>query len=336
MSLPLRSRVLLRGAVVTLKHHRVEVGIAAVALLLLGAWAVAIEYQLRALGLPSDCVANLLQGGPPDDNRCPVGQVAAWSSIVNFQAGPLMGIVSWVPLFVGLLAGVPIVARELETGTSQTAWSLYGSRSRWLGSQLVPVLLVLGAASIFLALVASVIEQHRIDWGEPARLYSDIGLHGIPALARTLAAFGIGLLAGASIGRSLPAFVVGLALALVVSAGVGWAGDQWLAAQPVVPLADGDAAHITRWIWLTPDGSFIEEAQARALVPADVAAQDVGNPQAGHSIVWLQDAGFTLVPAGVSHEAAAAWSPYYSAAFASVGMTSMLLATFIVSRRRPV
>lgn len=331
-----RARVLLRGSVVTLKHHRVEVGLAALTLLVLTAWALAIEYQLGALGLPSECITNLLQSGPPAGGSCPQAQVAAWTSIINFQAGPLMGIVSWAPLLVGLLGGVPIVARELETGTSQTAWSLYASRSRWLASQLIPVLLVLGAASIVLAAISSVIEQHRIDWGEPARLYSDIGVYGIPALARTLTAFGIGLVAGALVRRSLPAFVVGLALALVVGTGIGWAGDQWLAAQPVVPLQEGDAAHVTRWLWLTPDGTFLDETQARALVPADVAEKDVGNPQAGNSIVWLQDQGFTLVPAGVSHEAAAAWSPYYSAAFVSVGIASILFAAFIVSRRRPV
>lgn len=335
MNLPPRWLVLLRASLVTLKHHRFEVGVAALAVLALGAWALAIEYQLGALGLPSECIRNLLQDGPPDDSRCARPLINAWTAIINFQAGPLMGMQSWIPLLVGLLGGVPIVARELEAGTTQTAWSLYGSRSRWLGAQLIPVMVTLGAASLFMAVMASEIEQHRIDWGEPARLYSDIGLHGIPALARTFAAFGLGLLAGALIGRSLPAFVVGLAFALAVSAGVGWAGDQWLASQPAAPLDEEEAAHITQWMWLAPDGTLIDDAHAKALVPEDVAARDVGSPQAGHSIVWLQSQGFQLVAAGVSNEVAAGWSPYFSAALAGVGATSMLLATVVVKRRRP-
>lgn len=45
--------------------------------------------------------------------------------------------------------GVPIVARELEARTAQTAWSLSGSRLRWLLRQMAPILILLGVTVSF-------------------------------------------------------------------------------------------------------------------------------------------------------------------------------------------
>ena len=52
------------------------------------------------------------------------------------------------PVVAGLLAGGPIVARELESGTARLAWSLGPSRLRWFVQRAVPILasvLVAGA-----------------------------------------------------------------------------------------------------------------------------------------------------------------------------------------------
>ena len=46
-----------------------------------------------------------------------------------------VSIVPVFPLVAGLLAGGPIVARELESGTARLAWSLGPSRLRWLAHE---------------------------------------------------------------------------------------------------------------------------------------------------------------------------------------------------------
>ena len=46
------------------------------------------------------------------------------------------------PGVLGIILGVPIVARELEMRTTALAWSLTPSRSRWLLARFLPMLLV--------------------------------------------------------------------------------------------------------------------------------------------------------------------------------------------------
>lgn len=43
-----------------------------------------------------------------------------------------------LPLFIGLFLGIPLVAREIETGKAPTVWALVGARGRWLVGRLVP------------------------------------------------------------------------------------------------------------------------------------------------------------------------------------------------------
>jgi hypothetical protein len=60
-----------------------------------------------------------------------------------------------LPSVLGLLGGVPIVWRELETRTAQTAWSLSPSRLRQLAHQISSIGLVLGVVMVFAAVVAT-------------------------------------------------------------------------------------------------------------------------------------------------------------------------------------
>jgi hypothetical protein len=52
-----------------------------------------------------------------------------------------------VPLFVGVFAGAPLLARELETGTFRFAWTQGTRRTRWVIAKLVLIGAVVTAAA---------------------------------------------------------------------------------------------------------------------------------------------------------------------------------------------
>lgn len=335
---------MLAAARVTLKQHRFELGAVVLAGIVVGVSALLVAYRLDALGVAPGCIVDYLgrARGPAGTGEC-FGPMSAWSSILSREGGPVGTAMGLLPFAAGLLAGVPIVARELETRTAQTAWSLNASRMRWLVRQIVPVVIVVGLAVAFAGMAASVLQAHRQSWGELA--FFDIGRHGPPVVARAFGAFGVGLLVGALLGRTLPAFVVGALLSVAVATAVGVARDGWLEELEPVVIMDESATRgdvdisprtlQTGWAWLRPDGSQMSNDDALALVPVDVAEHD--DPvQPIASMQWLEERGYALVPLGVTDERALGWTQYDALAFGLVGLGSIGGAVVVVNRRRPL
>src|SRR5258707_9739376 len=52
-----------------------------------------------------------------------------------------------VPVLIGAFLGAPVLARELETGTFRYAWTQSFGRWRWTLARLVPLAILLIAAS---------------------------------------------------------------------------------------------------------------------------------------------------------------------------------------------
>ncbi len=131
-----------------------------------------------------------------------------------------------VPMFVGVFAGAPLLARELETGTFRFAWTQGTGRTRW-----VIVKLVLIAAAVMAA--AGVTSLTLSWWVAPffARGWSLMGpnvfaLTGIVFPAWTLIAFALGAFAGVAIRRTVPALAAAMAvwagLAIVTATVLRW------------------------------------------------------------------------------------------------------------------
>ena len=152
---------MLASARLTLKQHRFEVGVATIAAVLLGAAALVVDARLRAVNASSGCFESWLAGNPTSD--CSTS-VAAFASINESQANVVFAAMAILPFAVGLLGGVPIVGRELEARTAETAWSLSASRIAWLGRQLLPIVLSLGLAVTFASVAAGVLEATRQPW----------------------------------------------------------------------------------------------------------------------------------------------------------------------------
>lgn len=131
------------------------------------------------------------------------------------------------PFGMGLLLGVPIVSREVESGTASLAWTLDRSRGRWLVARLAFAAMVLVALLVIVmvasgTLAAAIRPQLHLD-----RDFTWYGHRDWLIVGRGLAALGIGVLVGAAVGRVLPGLLTAAFASVLVFAGVSLAMDRW-------------------------------------------------------------------------------------------------------------
>ena len=320
------------GVRVTLKLHRFEVGAGVLLAVVVGLWAGLVEICLRALNVDASCIANWLTLGASAAPQC-AEPMRAWGAIVGSDGARIGEIMRVLPFAVGLLGGVPIVARELEGRTSGTAWSLYGSRSRWLAVQSLPILAVITVCLVFVAVGTGFVAGHRLEWGEGEGAL-EVGISGAPVVGRGFGAFGIGLLAGVLLGRSLPGLLLGGALCVALTLGLGVARDSWMATLPSSPITVAAPGITTGFGWLAPDGRELSLDEGFALVPDEISASD--GSQQGESAAWLEkNLGYTELQLGIPYAAASGWASYDAAAFGLVGLAAIGATTIFVNRRRP-
>jgi hypothetical protein len=342
--------VTLAAARVTLKQHRFEIGVAVVAAIVATLIGLSIALRISALAVPTSCLTAAVESqdssGVPSSCLALVREGAGilGETFLTGEGTVALSIMGVLPFLVGLLGGVPIVAAEIEARTAQTAWSLYGSRSRWLGRQVTPILLVLGGAMAMAALAAVPVADASVAWGQSAS--SLIGLHGPLALLRAFAAFGIGLAVGAVVGRALPAFLIASALSFLLLVGTGLAREVWAKSLEPRALAQLSPATgefeippravTTGWGVLTPEGTLLSAAKGREIATAaGVPPAAEYDTQDGPALEWYAANGYKLVPVGVSDETALGWSAYDGLTFAAVGAVGVLAALIVVQRTRP-
>jgi hypothetical protein len=167
-----------------------------------------------------------------------------------------------VPILLGLFWGAPLLARELEAGTHNLAWTQGVTRRSWLSRN---VLWALAAAAVWGAATAALVTWWRgpqnavadalvalqPDQAVPVRLATfTFDLQGIAPAAYSVFAVALGIAAGSIFKRVLPA------MAVTVTAFAGlrfliaeYARPRYLTAITVVrPAYSG---------WVPPAGSWI-------------------------------------------------------------------------------
>jgi len=142
---------------------------------------------------------------------------------------------SWAaPFGMGVILGAPLVARELDGGTAQLAWSLSPSRIGWLLRRIAFIALfglaLLAVLAVTSELLAAAIFVDR-PLGEDFTWY---GRRGLLVVARGLGTIALGVLVGALIGRVLPAVLAAAVVIGVVFAGVSLGLDQWNRAEATI------------------------------------------------------------------------------------------------------
>lgn len=209
----------------TWRQHRGEA-------LALGLLVAAMGIILLLLGLP---MHDLFPLGathcavPPLDFACRNG-------ITHLQqdygyAGPLLALLNLVPFAIGAFLGAPLLARELEAGTWQLAWTQAVPRMRWLAVKLTALTTL---TVLLTAAFSSLVTWYR----QPLDLFgrfeiSGFDVSGVVPMAYALFAFAITAAAGALLRRSLPA----LAAALVAFVAVRATVAVWLRPHYRTPLS---------------------------------------------------------------------------------------------------
>lgn len=117
----------------------------------------------------------------------------------------------WLAGFaVGLVLGVPVVAREIEHRTAQVAWAISGSRVRWLVRRVAFPALVAVVLGVALAVTTEVLATAMRPDVDLSRDFNFHGNRGPLIVGRAVLGLGAGVFVGALIGRQLPALLLGV------------------------------------------------------------------------------------------------------------------------------
>lgn len=323
---------MLTTARIGFRVHRFEILVAVLACLVVTITAGIVSVHLvqaNAL-VPAGCFDSWSWSSVLPSSSCD-GPVRAFLAARD-DGPPVMTAMFVLPLLVGLLLGVPLVAGELETRTAETAWILAGSRNRWLAYVAVPtfglILVAVGGAAV----MAQILAAAREPWLVDGPSWESIGSFGTIVVARGAVAFGAGLLAGAVVGRTLPALIVAvIACAFIVVVAIG-ARQAWLTAnqQPLDPR-NGDLIGAINLsgsgqTFIDSSGAMLTSEEAFARIPPGLTDEAVE--------AWLSD-NMREVDLGVPASAVPAWERLE---VIGLGATTALLlvGSFVaVSHRRP-
>jgi ABC-type transport system involved in multi-copper enzyme maturation permease subunit len=319
----------MKHAALAFRIHRFEaVGLG---LLAIGAFAFAggVWFRLLALALPASCFIN----GHDLDPSCAARQAGfnEFQDLAGDFAMFAVLAIAILPVALGLVLGVAVVAKELERGTVALAWSIAPSRRRWLLGVVLPGLVVALALSVAAGFLADRLELARDPTIEPSKTLHHLGLRGVVLPAYALASFGIALAVGARLGRVLPALLLAGALSLGAILGTSSIVNTILHTEYVA--VDGSAMLEVRAF---ATGSVFD-AQIRTpegeLIPWYLAYQRFGevvNPESPSYDPAYREA--YLVTPGDLYPIAE-WR--MSVILGAVGLMGTVVAFAIVERRRP-
>lgn len=332
----------LRSIGLSLKLHRFEYGVALLMAFGLAVWAWSIVFRSDLSAVSASCLADWRKLGPGADASC-TRAMNAWSGPVVNESPVLTAALAYLPFAAGLLAGAPIVAREIETGTARTAWSLYTRRSRWLAWAAAPVLAGLLALMAAVGLGSVLLEADRVAWG-----YSDVedlGRYGFVLVVDAAFGFAVALADGALLGRSLPALVFATVIVVALVGASGQLHDAWQRSlEPtVVSEGSGPAARdlspgaiLTQPAWRAPDGRQVAPSVAlEAAHAAGVPRPAPGDDADSAGLAWLEANGYTALGLGITRETALSWQWIESAGMGVAALLFAGIAMFAVVRRRP-
>lgn len=310
-----------------LRLHRLElVALAAVATALV-AGALVVAAQLDGLGVPTACFLPTPDpsAAPPTGLDCR-GVNAFWD-MAGISTSSLRPLAAVFPFLVGLFLGVPLVGRELETGTARLAWSLSPSRTRWLLGRLGPLALVTLALLVPVALSMDRLEAASNPAVDPWRSFSDSAQRGLTMIGWGMAVLGIGTLAGAVLGRQLPALMVAGLVCVAAWIVVDEGTTRWMSAE-AVPLSSQSDMLGARWL----DMRFRDLATGELLTATEFASHVP--PEYRTDGDW-QAAHFQSISFGIPGSRYREVDVVIGGIAVAIGAASLRAAAAVVSRRRP-
>jgi hypothetical protein len=245
----------------------------------------------------------------------------AWYSAQATTTGLLRSLLVAVSFAAGLFLGAPLVAREIERGTTRLAWALGPSRVRWYAARMLPILVALFGATYAAGFALDRLAASTAPELDVSNAFIEFGSRGVLLASRATFIFGVGAAVGSLLGRSLPAVIMTGVICAVGLSG-GEQVHQRLLRGEAVPVAQEIAGPGDLFVdqrFRLPDGSLVGYDHFNGAEPFDPD----GNPT--YPIVAL------VVP-GERYRSVETREALVLAAGSAV---ALLLACLVVVRRRP-
>jgi ABC-type transport system involved in multi-copper enzyme maturation permease subunit len=314
----------LRGTRITLRLHRFELVAFGAALILLSVALLIYSAYLASLQPGRECLVVTDIPTPACD--------AAFRRFNDAQQGVgglLMQPLIVVVYVIGLFLGVPVVGRELERGTVRLAWSLGTSRWRWFVARMVPILAIV-AILTFLAGVAADQWFAASNPGlDTSKAFGGYGVRGGLLASRAIFIFAIAILAGAVIGRALPAVIISAVVATVGVYGGLEVQQRILVSEAVaIPVDQNESQGFNGNGSLYMDQKFV--LADGTLVGYEYFSNDGNGP-----VDEFGNPKFPMVNLVVPGERYRFVETREAVVLAGGSVVGLLLAGFVVSRRRP-
>jgi hypothetical protein len=278
---------------------------------------------LDAARPPAECLAPALDAYPPGCEAA----LNAWYQAQGGIAGLSVGLVVFLAFAAALFLGVPIVARELERGTSRLAWSLAPSRTRWFLARMLPILVVLAVITFVAGVVVDRYAASATQETDLSNSFTMFGFRGLLIASRAVFIFSVAVLVGAIVGRALPAVILTAVIATIGLAGGERVHQMILAREAVaIPIdfenGEGSVRPGDLFIdqkFVLPDGTLVDYGYFGGEDPYD----QNGNPR------------YPMVTLVVPGERYRFVETREALALAAGSLVALGLAAFVVSRRRP-
>lgn len=207
----------LAAARLSFRLHRFA--ILGIGLFVLFVAALAVWYATRLDGFPNGAQCQAIIDAPEFDEAA-FEPCRPFFEVVN-DAGQILGVMAILPIVAGLFLGVPIVAQELDRGTTPLAWSLEPSRWRWLLQRSVPVIALAVLLGVIAGASADQLESRLVAGVDPAASFNHYGLRGPLVAARLVLFLAGGVLVGALLGRTLASMLVAFIVGAVLLTAIG-------------------------------------------------------------------------------------------------------------------
>ncbi len=267
----------LRGALLSFRIQRFESTVIVMAALL-SVGVSAIVVTLFYGGGYAVCYG----GDQPVFSSLCQSSAAEWLSRLGRVS---LALVPIFPIIGGLLAGGPIVARELETGTARLAWSMGPSRMRWFAQRVVPIFLMLAVATLAIGITADALLKMRQPSVEIDASFVGYRARGLLIGVEGLLVASIALALGAITGRTVPTIILTLMLVGGLLAAVDNVEKKVLLGEAVV---GGDSSYSDNNLYLD---SKLQLADGRIVSYEELVAEHPEYSEFG----WPEDAGIQSV-----------------------------------------
>lgn len=239
------------------------------------------------------------------------------------HANPVFSFMNLLPYITGLFLGAPLIAREIERGTTRLAWSIAPSRLRWYVWRVTPVVVFVVAITFVAGVAVDRLITARSPGIDLANSFDSYGQRGVLVAVTTLVmtAGSIGL--GTVIGRVLPTLILALILGYFGIDVVQHVHAD-LTAREAVPVDETDVTPADRYVdqfFRLPDGRLVGWEQLAAIDPASMTSET--GPT--YPIVTF------VIPGERYREV----ETREALVLGGIGLAMLVGAGFIVTRRRP-